>query len=251
VKPQQTLPIGLLIWMAVAGYAVYRIPANDQPSMSAPMEMWADALRGAGALTAPPAVQEQKLGARMSATVPVDPPQDPSLQPYVDRVGARVAAQARRKEISYRFTVREDPTLNAFALPGGHVYVNTGLLSFLQSEDELAMVLGHELSHIELRHTAPNVLKQVLSLGYTKYQEFDADEAGVRLATAAGYNKKAAIKLFQRLSAQSPTHMSGHKPRSPVGEAGHVLADTLGGYWQSHPAAEERVRRLSNTIGKS
>jgi predicted Zn-dependent protease len=191
------------------------------------------------------------MGDSLSATITVDPPQDASLQSYVDRVGARVAAQGVRKEVQYRFTVREDSTLNAFALPGGYIYVNTGLLSFVKSEDELAVVLGHEVSHIELRHTAPNLLKTALSLGYTKYQEFDADEAGVRLAAAAGYKPGAAVVLFQRLAARSPAAVFAHRPRSPVGEAADALQNALGGYWQSHPAPEERVRRLSNTIGKS
>lgn len=215
------------------------------------MEIWADALRGAGALTAPPSVQEQRIGDRLAAAVPVAPPQDSSLQTYVDRVGARVATHGGRKDIVYRFTVREDSTLNAFALPGGYIYVNTGLLLFVKSEDELAMVLGHEISHIELRHTAPTLMKTVLSLGYRKYQEFDADDAGTRLAVAAGYKPEAALKLFQRLAGQSPAPMAPHKPRSPIGEAGHVMMDTLGGYWQSHPGAQERARRVSNTIGKS
>jgi predicted Zn-dependent protease len=196
-------------------------------------------------------MQEQRMGDRLAATVIVDPLKDPAAQPYVSRVGARVAAKARRKEVAYRFTVLEDAANNAFALPGGHIYLNTGLLSFVRSEDELAMVLGHEISHVELRHTAPNLLKSVMSLGYSKYQEFDADEAGMRLAAAAGYDPKAAVTLFRRLTAQSPAGMSSHKPRSPVHEASDVLKDTLGGYWESHPAAEERTRRVSNTIGKS
>jgi predicted Zn-dependent protease len=158
----------------------------------------------------------------------------------------------RAKASTTTFTVRDDATVNAFALPGGYIFVNTGLLDFVKTEDELAVVLGHEVSHTELRHTAPNMLKTVVSFGYTKYQEFDADEAGVRLAAAAGYKAHAAaVTLFRRLAAQSPSHVNPHKPHSPLSEAGHVLADALGGYWQSHPAPEERVRRVSNTIGKS
>lgn len=251
MKPAHTVPIALFVWIAVTVYAVYRMPREERVGFSAPMEIWADAVRGAGTLTAPPSVREQRVGDRLAATIPVDAPQDASLQPYVDRVGARVADHAQRKDVIYRFTVREDPTLNAFALPGGYVYVNTGLLAFVKCEDELAMVLGHEVSHIELRHTSPNLLKEALSLGYKKHQEFDADEAGVRLAVAAGYKSRAALTLFRRLAAQSPAPMEPHKPRSPMGEAAHVLIGTLGGFWGSHPVAQERVRRVSNTIGKS
>ncbi|HYP06885.1 MAG TPA: M48 family metallopeptidase [Bryobacteraceae bacterium] len=251
MKPAHTIPIALFIWIAVTVYAVYRMPREERVGFSAPMEIWADAVRGAGTLTASPSVREQRVGDRLAASIPPAIPQDPTLQPYVEKVGARIAAHAGRKDVIYRFTVREHPTPNAFALPGGYVYVNTGLLAFVKCEDELSMVLGHEVSHIELRHTAPNLLKDALSLGYKKFQEFDADEAGVRLAVAAGYKAPAALSLFRRLAAQSPPPMEPHRPRSPMGEAAHVMMETLGGFWNSHPAAQERVRRISHTIGKS
>jgi predicted Zn-dependent protease len=250
VKRRLIVPLVLFGLMAGAGIAVHRTSSEDRVDLSAPLELWADALRDTGALTRKPLDQELRLGARLAATVPVDPPADPALQAYVERVGKRLVAQAARKEISYRFTVREDAAVNAFAIPGGYVYVNTELLTFVQSEDELAIVLGHEIAHIELRHATPSVARRVLSLGYTKYQEFDADEAGVRLVARAGYNPHAAIGIFQRLAAQHPA-APRTESNTPLAEAGHVLMGTLGAYWQSHPDPEARVRRISHTIGKS
>jgi predicted Zn-dependent protease len=243
--------LALLGWMAFVGYAVHRKAPEARVGLDAPMELWADVLRDTNRLTAPPLVKEQRLGARLSAMVPVDAPSDPTLQPRVDAVAAKVVAQCGRKEIKYTFTVREDSALNAFVLPGGHVYVNTGLLSFLQSDDELAVVLGHEVSHVELRHSTPSLAKTILSLGYSKYQEFDADVRGVQLAARAGYDPQAAIDVFRRLAVQDLSPAPAGKARSPLSETGEVMMETLGTYWRSHPEAEERVRRISDTLGKS
>jgi predicted Zn-dependent protease len=251
VKKQHAIALALLAWMGIAGYAVHRGAAEPRVGLDAPMELWADVLRDTNRLTAPPLVKEQRLGARLSAMVPVTAPSDPTLQPRVDGIAAKIVAQCARKEIQYTFTVREDPTLNAFVLPGGHVYVNTGLMAFVQSDDELAVVLGHEVSHVELRHSTPNLARTVLSLGYSKYQEFDADVRGVHLAAQAGYDPRAAIDVFRRLALQEPSRSHVGKARSPLSETGEVVMETLGTYWRSHPEAEERVRRISDTLGKS
>jgi beta-barrel assembly-enhancing protease len=251
MKKQHAVAVALLTWMGIAGFAVHRTSPEPRVGLDAPMEIWADVLRDTNRLTAPPLVKEQRLGARLSAMVPVTPPSDPKLQPRVDAVAAKLMPQCDRKEIKYTFTVREDPTLNAFAVPGGYIYVNTGLLSFLHSDDELAVVLGHEISHIELRHATPNLARTVLSLGYSKYQEFDADVRGVHLAARAGYDPRAAIDVFTRLASQQPSRTHIGKARSPISETGEVMMETLGTYWRSHPEAEERVRRISDTLGKS
>jgi beta-barrel assembly-enhancing protease len=244
-------PAIIILAMAISAVLVYRTTVENRVGLSAPMELWADVLRDVTAVTKKPVEQEQRLGERLAQSVPVETPQDASLQPYVDRVGARLTKQTKRKEINYRFTVREDAVVNAFALSGGYIYINTGLLSLLQSEDELAIVLGHEISHIELRHTAPGVIRSVLSLGYTKYQEFDADESGVRLARSAGYDASAAVTVLQKLAAQEPNRLAKTRKATPVGETGEVLMDTLGTYWRSHPETAERIRRVSHTIGRS
>ena len=78
--------------------------------------------------------------------------QDARLNAYINEVGQRVAAGSHRPDLTYTFTVIDSPEINAFALPGGYVYINRGLLLYLKSEDELAAVLAHEVGHITARH---------------------------------------------------------------------------------------------------
>jgi beta-barrel assembly-enhancing protease len=130
-------------------------------------------------------------------------PEQSEIQNYVSSIGARVAMRAHRR-LPYRFHYLRDPWLiNAFALPGGHVYIGAGLLSLMDSEDELAAVLGHEIEHIDHYHCAERVQQQealhqiplggLLSLpiqifeaGYSKDQELEADREGTRLSVQAG-----------------------------------------------------------------
>lgn len=77
---------------------------------------------------------------------------DEALQAYVEKVGNAVAAASHRPDLDYTFTIIDSPEINAFALPGGYVYVNRGLLTYVNSEAELAAVLGHEIGHITARH---------------------------------------------------------------------------------------------------
>src|SRR5690606_27346548 len=78
--------------------------------------------------------------------------EDDELQAYVQQVGERLAAQSHRTDLVYRFAVLDSPDVNAFALPGGYIYVTRGLLAYLSSEAELAAVLGHEIGHVTARH---------------------------------------------------------------------------------------------------
>ena len=77
---------------------------------------------------------------------------DTALQQYVDTVGQQLAAVSHRPELTYTFTVLDSTEINAFALPGGYVYITRGLLAYLNSEAELAAVLGHEIGHVTARH---------------------------------------------------------------------------------------------------
>ncbi|MEQ1555916.1 MAG: M48 family metalloprotease, partial [Gallionella sp.] len=77
---------------------------------------------------------------------------DEALQNYVNRVGQKLAAHSHRPNLSYHFTVLDSTEINAFALPGGYVYITRGILAYLNSEAELAAVLGHEIGHVTARH---------------------------------------------------------------------------------------------------
>ena len=75
------------------------------------------------------------------------------LQGYVQSIGESLAANSHRPNLVYRFTVLDSPDINAFALPGGYIYINRGLMAYLSSEEELAAVLGHEIGHVTARHS--------------------------------------------------------------------------------------------------
>lgn len=178
---------------------------------------------------------------------------------YIQQVGDAVAAQAKRR-LPYRFHyVPRASFVNAFALPGGHVFVGEGLLKLMQSEDALAAVLGHEVEHIDLRHCAARVqmearlrdlgtLGALLSLpvgvftaGYSKTQELEADRFGTALAVAARYSPDGILQLlseFERLEHASTGKSTGAD--SPVDEAANVSIQTLEDYFRSHPPAAER-----------
>lgn len=86
--------------------------------------------------------------------------QDPRLQAYVNDLGQRLAAQSHRANLTWTFTVLDSPEINAFALPGGYVYVTRGIMAYLDSEAELAGVMGHEIGHVTARHGAQRATRQ-------------------------------------------------------------------------------------------
>ena len=105
---------------------------------------------------------------------------DPRLQAYVNDIGQKLAAQSHRASLQWTFTVLDSPEVNAFALPGGYVYVTRGIMAYLDSEAELAGVIGHEIGHVTARHGAQRATRQQ-----------DAG-LGVLLATVAGAVAEAA-----------------------------------------------------------
>lgn len=187
---------------------------------------------------------------------------------YVNRVGDRLAANAHRK-LPYHFHLVADPDLiNAFALPGGYVFVGLGLLRQVTSEDEFACVLGHEIEHIEHYHAAERIqieahLKdldldaiaplaqiplELWQAGYSKEQELEADREGLRLAAVAGYSPQGCVNLFDRwaeLHREYVTHAS-----TPVGELSQVAIEGLEGYFRSHPLPEERLEQARQVIAE-
>jgi predicted Zn-dependent protease len=178
---------------------------------------------------------------------------NPRISEYVSQVGARVAIHADRQDVNYTFTVLEDDIVNAFAAPGGWIYVTTGLLKSAQSEAELAAVLGHEVGHVVGRHsvrklqtaygvglaadlilgdrqtmqTIIGVATQVVLLKNSRADEFEADEFGIKYAAAAGYDPQAMLRFFQTL-----LQLQGGP--TPGG---------LAGWLSTHPATEDRIAR--------
>ena len=144
-----------------------------------------------------------------------DTPENREIAAYISEVGARVAEHAHRK-LPYKFHyIPQEEFVNAFALPGGHVFIGKGLLDLMDTEDELANVLGHEAEHADLGHCAERVqieaaiqklpLGSIVELpvdvyeaGYSKEQELEADREGAKLAEAAGYSAEGAISMFRK-----------------------------------------------------
>jgi predicted Zn-dependent protease len=185
------------------------------------------------------------------------------MQDYVTAVGRKVAVHARRK-FDYKFHYIADESLvNAFALPGGHVFIGKGMVRLMQTEDELASVLGHEVEHIDNYHcveryqlkarTQDLPLGELLALpaqlfqaGYGKEQELEADRDGAYLAVMAGYSPQGAVHLFERFKRLH--HEYASKAESPDQELSQVALAGIEGYFRSHPLPEERVNQLQRII---
>jgi predicted Zn-dependent protease len=175
---------------------------------------------------------------------------DPRLEARVAEVGRRLAAGSERPELPWTFRVVDDPTVNAFAVPGGYVFVTRGLLGHLGSEAQLAGVLGHEIGHVTARHGIHEMSRQLLTLGvlglgvemlpekdqelagallaagtgllflkYSRDDERQADDLGLRYMAAAGWSPPempAVFTLLERVGKQEggalPGWLSTHPP---------------------------------------
>lgn len=195
-------------------------------------------------------------------------PEDRQVREYVEQVGSRVAAKAHRK-LPYKFHYIPEPYfVNAFALPGGHVFIGQGLINLMDSEDELANVLGHEVEHIDLNHCVErvqiearmrrlklgvigeiaNIPIQIFEAGYSKEQELAADREGTRLAVAAKYSPEGAVRMFETFEKFEPGH--ANKPGSPQEEIATVALSSLVEYFRTHPPSKLRAQEIQKLIAE-
>jgi predicted Zn-dependent protease len=187
---------------------------------------------------------------------------DPSVAGYVASIGGRLAAATETPGIGFTFTLLNSPVVNAFALPGGYVYITRGLMALSQNEAELAGVLGHEIGHVIARHSAQRMSQTMLAqlgvglLGaiagrqstqlagsvaglylksYSRDQEFEADMLGVRYMNRTGYDARAMASFLRGLRANSrlDAKIEGRPP-------GDIDAFDIGA---THPQTLERVQR--------
>jgi beta-barrel assembly-enhancing protease len=269
VRIRLALVLGLL---ALSGVIVVTMGSSrNRVNLSAAMELWGDVLRDADdfglQLTRVSAHDETELGDGIAAGFIAGSQEEPALEPYVSAVGATLVQNVSRKDITYKFHVIRSPDVNAFAVPGGHVFITTGMLDFLHSEAELAGVLGHEISHIDLRHCieryqyelparrvgaesvgeVADLLRLPIIVGYAKYQEAEADENGMTLALEAGYDPRAMVDVMKRFEQVTPDP-TAQAASGPVTEAASATADTIEVYLRSHPLNYERVEDLDELI---
>lgn len=206
--------------------------------------------------------------AKLMETAPVY--RDEALQEYVESIGQRLASLSDRPELDYTFTIIDSPDINAFALPGGYVYINRGLITFLTSEAQLAAVLGHEIAHITARHavrqqtaarganilgtavsvasifaTGTNVLGDTANLfggalisGYGREMELEADGLGAEYMHRAGYDPAAIMEVIGVLK----NHEDFMKLTSNRGPAYH-------GLFATHPRNDARLQQAVGTVG--
>jgi len=180
--------------------------------------------------------------------------QDPVLTEYVVAIGERLAQHSPRQDIAYSFYLVDREDVNAFAVPGGHVFVTRGLLALADSEDELANVLGHEIGHVAARHydsrswrkTGGSILAVLggiaggflglsevasrpgrgLIEGHNRDQEREADELGQAMVAAAGWSPQAMTEFLDKLERDTIIAL-GAKPEESL--------------LDSHPATGERI----------
>ena len=195
-------------------------------------------------------------------------PEEQALQSYVASVGAAISLRAHRR-LPYRFHLVPDHNLvNAFSLPGGQVYIGEGMLDLMESEDELANILGHEIEHIDHYHCVERVqleaqLKRLdldvvgdllqipmdfWQAGYQKDEEFEADREGMRLAVASNYSPYGAVDMFSRLTKLCDE--KNIEAVDPADELSQLAIQSLTGYFRSHPLPSERLSQANNLIAQ-
>ena len=220
--------------------------------------------------------REKEIGAEEHAKVLASQPvyQDEKLLAYVREVGNKVAAVSHRPNLEYTFTILDSPDINAMALPGGYVYVNRGLLTYMNTEAELAAVIAHEIGHITARHAvqqqargalanaaatvggfvtavatgsgyAGSQISQVASIwaqtglsGFGREMELEADSLGAEYLLKAGYDPAAVIDVVTVLKNQE--------------DFNRLVTGSGGGYhglFATHPRNDTRLQQAIASVG--
>ena len=202
---------------------------------------------------------------------------NPAVQAYVNDLGQRLAALSHREHLQWHFTVLDSPDVNAFALPGGYVYVTRGIMAFMESEADLAGVIGHEIGHVTARHGAQRAtsqqtaglgvfaatllgavlesqgvsgagrlagdLSQTVAAGYIasygREQELQADTLGAEYLSRTAYDPRNMIDVIKVLKDQE-------RYAADVAKAEGRAAPAKGNWLASHPSNDQRLEIISN-----
>jgi predicted Zn-dependent protease len=267
----------LILGTALAGiYWSARRTKSSRVSSNAILQMTADAQRdisrGPMHLTRISDAREIAIGddlaRQYTSQIKELTPEEEATEAYVQRVGGALSLRAHR-QLPYRFHLIADKNLiNAFSLPGGHVFIGEGMLDLMETEDELASVLGHEIEHIDHYHCVERVqleaklkrwnlevVGELLQIpmefwqaGYQKDEEFEADREGMRLEVAAGYSPYGAVKMFERFAALCNEETIAAV--DPADELSQLAERSLTGYFRSHPLPSERLRQAQAIIAQ-
>jgi len=212
-----------------------------------------------------PTGQEVAIGAGMAEQVEASEQvlADSMWQSYVNEVGQKIVSVCDRHDIEYHFRVIESDQVNAFAAPGGYVYLYTGLLKAMDTEAEMASVIAHEVSHVVARHSvkrlqaalgvslvyeltlggdeANKVLQTAVNVGmtlafaqYSQSNEREADQYGIHYMTLAGYDPNGALGMFNKLAA--------------LGDSGSD--NVFEALTRSHPETRERISNAEAQIAQ-
>lgn len=196
---------------------------------------------------------------------------DPELQAYVNRIGQRLAANSDEPEQEFTFTVLDTEMINAFAAPGGYIYISRGLLPFLDSEEELAGVLGHEIGHVTANHhgrqgrgrvtnkivaitayvltgssdvaEASTMYGSELLSGFGREMELEADSLGAEFMHKTGYDPQALLQVIGVLKDQEQFQRVQAK-------ASGKPAGTYHGLYATHPRNDKRLQTVIRKAGE-
>ncbi len=225
--------------------------------------------------------EEIKVGAEQHQQVLADygTVQNPGLQRYVTDLGLKLARQSQRPDLDWHFTVLDSPEINAFALPGGYVYVTRGIMAYMDSEADLAGVMGHEIGHVTARHGAARATRQqnagfgVLAasvLGavlesqgvggagglasqvsqnvaagyiasYSREQELQADRLGAAYLSAARYDPQNMVDVIEVLKNQERYAADTARAQGKPPPQG-------GGWLASHPTNDQRLQQIRAVV---
>jgi len=196
--------------------------------------------------------------------------QDEKLTEYVNSIGQKIVKNSHRSDIKYHFTIIDAPDINAFALPGGYIYINRGLLSYLDSEAQLAAVLAHEVGHVTARHvvrqdsarkgasvlsvlsvftTGSAAIGDVTNLwgtaavkGYGREMELEADGLGAEYLFNTGYDPHAMVETIGVLKDQEKFARYRAKEEGKKSKSYH-------GVFSTHPRNDIRLKEVISKAG--